>query len=148
MQSPKDHVPIEEVLTAAGISVADLPASGGDHSNNVDRASTVVPSALPSLEAGERRRRHESMPDVQAVRTRHSHRNASVSDIIEKGYWGGSIMMSRDEEDEWMAERQRKIELLQQRKKARRGGRSLIGVSIAPNETARVEAGDGPKDDV
>ena len=120
--------------------MADLPASGGsgDHHHDVDRASTVVPSAAlssSSLDAGERRRRHESMPDVHAIRPRRNHRNASVSDIIEKGYWGGSIMMSRDEEDEWMAERQRKIELLQERKKARRGGRSLLGVSmVAQND--------------
>lgn len=45
-------------------------------------------------------------------------------------------MMSRDEEDEWMAERQRKIELLQERKNARRDGRSLIGVG----DTTGVDA--------
>lgn len=135
MQTPKDHVPIEEVLTAAGINMADFPVSGGSGDHNdaapdseADRASTVVLPTFRPLEPGERRRRHETIHtalNVQTVHTRLQPRT-NARDVIERGYWRGSIMMSRDEEDEWMAERQRKIELLQERKNARRKGRSLI----------------------
>jgi hypothetical protein len=138
MQTAKGHLPIEEVLTAAGISMADLPVrrSLGNHDKaapyfEAKPTSTVVPPTFPSLEAGKRKKRHESMrtvPGVQIVHTRRQH-PMSASYAIERGYWGGSIMMSREEEDEWMAERQRKIEFLKERKNARRDGRSVSGVS-------------------
>jgi hypothetical protein len=137
MQTAKDHVPIEEVLTAAGISMADFPVSGGSGHHDgaapdfeANRTSIVVPPTFRLLEPGERRRQNESMHTALGVQTVHTRRqpHTSASDIIERGYWGGEIMMSRDEEDEWMAERQRKIELLQERKNARRDGRPLTGM--------------------
>jgi len=131
-------MPIEEVLTAAGISMVDLPVSRslGNHDKaapdfEAKRTSAAVPPTFPSLDAGRRKKRHESMRTAPGVQTLHPRRQhpMSTSDIIERGYWGGSIMMSRDEEDEWMAERQRKIEFLKERKSARRDGRLMSGVS-------------------
>ncbi|KIM40577.1 hypothetical protein M413DRAFT_446012 [Hebeloma cylindrosporum] len=147
MQTPKDHMAVEDVLTAAGVNLADFPVIAGgpgvhndaDPTVDSNRESTVVSPTFPfppHMDPGERRKRYESTGRLlevkrtaQTAHTRRHHQNASASDIIERGgYWGGTIMMSRDEEDEWMAERQRKIELLQERKNARRDGRSLIGV--------------------
>ena len=129
---------IEEVLTAAGISMADLPVSGslGNHDKpapdfEAKRTNTVVPPTFPLLEAGKRKKRHESMRIVPSAQTVHTRRQQpmSASYALERGYWGGSIMMSREEEDEWMVERQRKIEFLRERKNARRDGRSVSGMS-------------------
>ncbi|CAA7266881.1 unnamed protein product [Cyclocybe aegerita] len=145
MQSTKDHAPIQDVLQAAGVrlpspspapgrrkSGPDGPRAhrtrhhGHSHSEILDSLST-----LPQQE-NERgkeskadcrpRKRRESMRTIRESLARANSAGVTVSPLgrRESRRYSIGVVMTREEEEEWMEERQRHVERLQERKQVRR----------------------------
>jgi hypothetical protein len=125
MQTTKGHAPIEDVLEAAGIDIPAAPQSPKRTESMHQRSES-----LNVKNSG--RRRYNSLHESTEASLRRATlirrgdaRPASVYSI-----------MSREEEEAWMAERQQKLDALHERKLARRG--VFNSVSKTP------ELADGP----
>ncbi|KAF5326877.1 hypothetical protein D9619_004371 [Psilocybe cf. subviscida] len=112
MQTTKGHAPIEIVLEAAGIEVPAVsqPPKRTESMHQGSNSLNVNNSV---------RRRHNSLRES----TDASYKRATLirrdDDRPSSAYSPG--IMSREEEEAWMAERQRQLDTLHERKLARRG---------------------------
>ena len=119
MQTTKGHAPIEEVLQAAGISLA---ANGTVTAAKDSRPQPESIANTPSTSVNVPRRRGESTNTVrdkeinQPKKARQASRRYSIG------------MMSLEDEDQWMEYRQNDIERIRERKDLRRGINRAVSV--------------------
>jgi hypothetical protein len=120
MQSAKGHVPIRDVLIAAGVNPLtpepDMPATS---------TSDSYVSALRGVEVGSRNRtkkRRNTMQDFGArVAARKGSADSSSSGAITDDGRGSQTRMSSPEQFKRMLERTKSLEILRQKKDLRRG---------------------------
>lgn len=147
MQSTRGHAPIEDVLAAAGVDLSamedakstllriqaahsgPLAHAGRETSLRSMRSAVLRRRAVASISLS----RHSPAPDASASAA--SHRSASTTASSERRRSAALALLTREEEDAWMAERQRSIERLQERKNARRGTPSRPGSANANTNT-------------
>ncbi|KAJ3497950.1 hypothetical protein NLJ89_g10280 [Agrocybe chaxingu] len=157
MQSTKDHAPIQDVLQAAGVRLPPPPSPapgrprsrtrhhGHSHSEILDSLSTIPrqekEGGKESKAESRPRKRRESMKTIRESLARANSAGVTVSPLGRRESRRYSIgVMTREEEEEWMEERQRHVERLQERKQVRRV-HGAPGVSRASSVLANHSGG-------